>query len=302
VRASSQVLGPVALVALVAVVCSGIAGGATACGFDGTGSADIAPDGGEAGGPGGEAGSMGTDGGADVEGGPIVTDSSMGPCTQDSGGAGVLCDGKCVDTARNHENCGSCGSACAATAACEGACVEVAQALTAFRYEYMCQNGNSPCGAGAPPPPKTATLTGTPGKSYVLGVRVRGVVEQDSYSGGTAGSAQGTNASFFIVGGTQSDTQWNSYSLAVSSPAKISYLNSGAAGHNYVDGIDYKVRIDANAGATITLDAASSDTLIIKNRDQANGTAIVIPSIPPAPAAFDGQFVQIDVESVALAP
>jgi len=301
VHPSSHLVGPIAFVALVAVVCCA-AGGATACGFDGAGAGDVGPGGGEAGGPDLEAGPMATDGGAAVEGGPIGSDSSIELCTLGGGGPGVVCNGKCVDTARSHENCGGCGSACAATAACEGACVEVAQALSAFRYEVLCKDGNSPyCGAGAPPPPKTVTLTGTQGKSYVLAIRVRGVVEQDSYSGETAGGAQGTNASFFVFGGTPSNSQWNSYSLAVSSPAKTAYLNNGAANHDYVDGIDYKARLAANAGATITLDSASSDTSIVKNRDQANGTPIVIASIPPAPAAYDGQFIQVDVESVSLA-
>ena len=301
-RASSHLVGPVALVALVVVVCSGVAGGATACGFHGVGSGDVAPGSGEAGGPNVEGGPMVTDGGGTgVEGGG-PTDSSIELCTLDGGGPGVLCSGKCVDTARSRENCGSCGTACADTAACEGACVEVAQALKAFRYEIPCLDLASPCQSGAPPPPKIVALTGTPGKSYMLAIRVRGVVEQDTYSGGTAGGAQGTNASFFIFGGTQSNTQWNAYSLAVSSPAKIAHLNSGAAVQNYVDGIDYKARLDANAGATITLDAASTDTLLIKNRDQANGTPIVIPNIVPAPAAFNGQFVQVDVEAVSLAP
>jgi hypothetical protein len=292
------------ILVVVAALACGAAAAATACGFDGEG-LFVGLAGGDAG--------AGFDGGG--EAGPIVTaeggtdgavfpiDASPDPCVLGDGDAGVVCDGKCVNTARNHENCGGCGAACVPSSACEGTCVPVAVALQAMRYEIVCQDMSSPfCGAGAPPPAKTITLTGTSGKSYALAIRVRGVVEQNSYSGGTAGGAAGTNASFFIVGGAVSNTNWNTYSLAVSSPARTAFLNNGATMHSYVDAIDYKARIEAAAGATITLDSSSSDTLIARNRDQDSGAPIVVPAIPPAPAAFNGQFIQVDVESVSLAP
>jgi hypothetical protein len=39
----------------------------------------------------------------------------------------------------------------------------------------------------------------------------------------------------------------------------------------------------------------------IKNLD-AQGTPAVVPGVPPAPAAFDGQFIQMDVVSVERVP
>jgi hypothetical protein len=293
--------------AVVATACTGIAGALTACGFAGEGTLALtvpadgsgAPDG--ASGP--ETGAINVEGGVTVEGGgPIEGDA--GPCALGDGGAGVLCGGKCVNTARNHENCGGCGLACPKSSACDGACVVVAKTLEGMRYEIPCMDNplGAFCNGGSPPPAaKTITLKGTTGKSYVIGIRVRGVVEQNSYSGMTAGGAQGTNAAFFVFDGAVTNDNWNTYSLAVSSPAKTAFLNSGATGHAYVDGIDYTARLDANAGATITLSSASIDSLIAKNLDQA-GTPIVIPGIPPAPAAFKGQFVQVDVETVMLAP
>ena len=127
------------------------------------------------------------------------------------------------------------------------------------------------------------------------------MVEQKTYANAVAGSAHGTKANFFIVGGTPANDLWNTFSLQVSAPAKTAYLNSGASNHDYVDAIDYRALLSANAGAAVTLNAASTDDLMARNRDQA-GAAIVIPGINPAPAAFDGQFIQVDIDSVSLAP
>jgi hypothetical protein len=293
--------------AVFAAATGGIAGAVSGCGFDGEGLRAVSSDGGSAGeaslpGTGTDGGPIAAEGGVDVDGAPVETDGG-GPCTLGDGGAGTLCAGKCVDTARSNENCGGCGITCSNISACEGACVFVATALDGFRYEIVCQDTGSPyCNGGSPPPPaKTVMLSGTAGKSYVIGIRVRGVLEQNSYSGTTAGGATGTSASFFVFGGNVTNNNWNTYSLAVSSPAKTAFLNSGAAGHDYVDGIDYTAKIDADAFAQLTLASASSDNLIAKNRDQTNAP-IVVAGVPPAPAAYNGQFVQIDVQSVALAP
>jgi hypothetical protein len=47
----------------------------------------------------------------------------------------------------------------------------------------------------------------------------------------------------------------------------------------------------------LTLQADSLDALQIRNIDE-NGAPIVVPDVPPAPDAYDGQFVQMDVLSV----
>lgn len=84
-------------------------------------------------------------------------------------------------------------------------------------------------------------------------------------------------------------------------PGEECVLEQRRDGASYVDGIDYVARLDAKAGAIITLSSASIDNLIAKNLDQA-GTAIVVSGVAPAPAAFNGQFVQVDVDSVVLTP
>jgi hypothetical protein len=54
-----------------------------------------------------------------------------------------------------------------------------------------------------------------------------------------------------------------------------------------------------SAGATVTLTADPVDSAQeeIVNVDQ-NGSPIVVDGVPPAPATFNGQFIQVDVTAV----
>ena len=52
------------------------------------------------------------------------------------------------------------------------------------------------------------------------------------------------------------------------------------------------------AGATVTLLADVVDGHEIENVDPA-GTPIIVPGVPPSPAAYNGQFIQMDVDAVS---
>jgi hypothetical protein len=172
--------------------------------------------------------------------------------------------------------------------------VDVAASLVGFRLEVPCNNA-----ATSNVSTKTAALTGTASKTYALALRFRGVLEQKNVNGSSAGGAVGTNAGLFVLGGSASGDAWNEYSLAIQAPAATFFLNAGASNHSYVDGIDYKVTLTAAAGTTLTLKVDPHDALEAGNHDM-GGTPIVVAGIAPAPKAFDGQFVQVDVESVTL--
>ncbi len=224
------------------------------------------------------------------------------PCALGDGGVGIACADGCVDPSRDQANCGGCAVACNAASACEGACVEVAASLVAFRIEQRCTNGDSPyCETNGAPSSKIALLKGTQGKAYDLTLRFRGIVEQKKYDGASAAAATGTRANFFGSGGTPAQDNWNVYSLLVPEPAVTLRLNRGTSGNDYVDRIDYTATIRAAARATLTLAVAPIDNREAKNRDN-GGQTLVVPVIPPAPNAFDGQFVQIDVTGVREAP
>jgi hypothetical protein len=239
-------------------------------------------------------------GDATIDGaGPDTAPPPVDATTSDGGADGAL--DAIADAAPDAAGDSGC-AACAASAACEtGKCVDVAVLLTALRYEQPCTLPSRPfCGTGASGS-KAVALTGTLGNNYDITIHVRGVVEQKTYNGSAAGGATGTNASFFITAGTTNIDGFAVYGMNVSAPAAKVFFNAGTSGHSYSDGIDYHATIRATGGATLTLAGDPVDGAEAPNVDD-GGTAIVIPGIPPAPNPFDGQFLQLDVESVRLVP
>jgi len=132
---------------------------------------------------------------------------------------------------------------------------------------------------------QTAVLAGEPGSVYNVSLRIRGVVEQQSYSGGTSSGS-------FQIGGAPGGSNWNVYRLSVSNPAQDYYLNRGTSGIFSVFAIDYTVNIPIAAGATVTLYAESRDNAEIANNINTGGP-ISIPGITDPPQPYAGQFVQM---------
>jgi hypothetical protein len=166
----------------------------------------------------------------------------------------------------------------------------VGSGLAGARLELPCLaliSSNS-CSAGATSTPML--FEGDAGTTFDVTIRVRGVVELNSYSGGTADG-------HLYVGGMPAAAGWNVFSIDVSSPKQHYFLNNGGAGNAYCVAVDYVRTIKIGAGALVVLTADTNDNTEVRNLDS-NGQAIVVASIPPAPSAFDGQFLQIDVESV----
>lgn len=248
-----------------------------------------------------------------IDGGLAITDTTAAPdadatndggtCVLGAGGQGISCAAGCVDTSRDRLNCGACGVTCGPAAACEGSCVTVAAGLAPLRIEVPCTGGGSGsyCATNGSPQQKTAMLTGTAGKTYELTLRFRGVVEQKTYSGASAAGATGKNPGFLAIGGTPGGDNWNDYSLIVAAPTLMLRLNRGDSFHDYVDPFDYTAVLRAVAGTSLVLRVDPIDSYEAENRGD-DDVPVVIPNIPPAPSAFDGQFVQIDVTSVRLAP
>lgn len=187
-------------------------------------------------------------------------------------------------------------SADSATATDGGEVENVVTSLSGLRWELPCQAAAADpalCTTPTTNVTKTTTLAGASGATYAVKLRFRGVIEPKTYSGGT-------ETGFFSVGGTPASDTANIYRLTVSAPAGTFFVNSGttrASTALYAEAIDYEATVDIQAGATVTLTAEPLDALQIKNRDMA-GAPFVIAGIAPAPAPFDGQFVQMDVVSV----
>jgi hypothetical protein len=174
--------------------------------------------------------------------------------------------------------------------------VSVAASLSGLRWELPCLfPSGDPRVCETNSSFAAATSMGGPsGTQYDVTLRFRGVIETKHYSGGITDG-------FWSAGGTPDSDGWNTYKLVISSPAQTYYINYGDSGLNYCFPMDYTKTIRVAAGASVTLTALSVDQLEIKNVDQA-GNPIVVRGVPPAPNPYDGQFVQMDVVSVVLAP
>ncbi len=225
-------------------------------------------------------------------------------CSLDGGKTGALCGGQCVDLATDPAHCGTCTLACTPGSYCQNGCVDVASGLQGLRWNLPCTApyNTTVCVTDAVNM-LASTLKGSTTRLYAVTLRFRGIVEQKTYVGSSATDAglTGTlNTGFYVVGGTPAADDWNIYKLEVSDPAFTAYLNNGASGHNYVDQLDYTTTVTMRGGSDVTLTADPVDNgpYEIKNVSLEDGGAIVVPGVAPAPAAFDGQFVQMDVVSV----
>ena len=141
---------------------------------------------------------------------------------------------------------------------------------------------------------ESTTIDGEAGTTYNVTIRLRGLVEQKTYTDYTDMDGM------WIVEGTPDGGSFNIFRLHVSSPEMTYYLNAGSS---YIDEcfvLDIEKTIVMDHGATLTLLAdAGGDGLSTKNRDS-NGDPIVVSGVPPYPYAFDGQFVQIDIVDVKV--
>jgi hypothetical protein len=73
----------------------------------------------------------------------------------------------------------------------------------------------------------------------------------------------------------------------------------------YVFTIDHTEVVRIEGGATVTLASADADCLMVRNCVDVKVQPCqpyVINGIPPAPGAFNGQFIQMNVVSVKPAP
>ena len=129
----------------------------------------------------------------------------------------------------------------------------------------------------------TVKIAGESGKLYTIEIRIRGKVETKDYAGGVS-------TGYFNKNGTPAVNPHNSWKLIVSDPPATYYLNSSTGGTAApgVTNLNYTAQFDVRGGATITLGMDSNDAL------QAMADLPPIEGVSPYPAAFSGQFVQVN--------
>lgn len=188
-------------------------------------------------------------------------------CTPDPSGEVAVCD--CNDGFVGN------GTSCA-----------IAPALSMLRAEAECGTTvGSYCTTGGGE--AEVVMTGEPGSAYVVSLHVRGVMETKSYDGGTPDGLwhpDGDPGDFDL---------WNEVTLSISAPAQTIRLNSGPSGSSSCVLVDMMHDVTIEAGATLRVDFDAID-----GSQVANGDDLVVPAIPPAPDAFDGQFVQLDAVAI----
>jgi hypothetical protein len=134
-------------------------------------------------------------------------------------------------------------------------------------------------------------LPGSSDREYTYTVRVRGVTELKGYNipDGPSGYCFGT---------VNAGDAANLFQLQVGSRATY-YLNCWLPNGYFraCYGWDYTITFQAMGNETVTLLANSVDPAEIKNKSVDGGAPIVVPEVAPAPAPFNGQFIQVDLVS-----
>jgi hypothetical protein len=142
------------------------------------------------------------------------------------------------------------------------------------------------CGSGTT---DVYTVTGPAGGTVDATFRVRGVVELNEYSGGSAGTP-----SYVYTGATGNHANVNRYKLIVSDPPATYWLNNGTFTNFDLTALDYELAVTVNVGATITLQSESAD-----NKEVKNNTSVSAPDddvLHPIAVSqpYAGQFMQVD--------
>lgn len=165
--------------------------------------------------------------------------------------------------------------------------------LAGQRWLLPCTNnlGNHNCNCVAPQM-QTATVPGDGTKHYMVTVRIRGAMEQITYTGGSGVGG-------WYIGGFTADTADNIYRMDVSSPPQHYFLNNGVAGCTCSMRYDYTASFPIDGGAAVTFTATGQDTLQWGNYDS-SFTPITFSGITTTPDPYDGQFAQLDVVMVTL--
>lgn len=186
---------------------------------------------------------------------------------------------------------------------------DVAKALDGLRIDDPC-TGNPSTSAGATcnhvmnpfHAKKDVTIAGTPGKTYDVVLRIRGVVEPTKITGGTRPDTSTTTingkmyrAQPYTVGGTPGDQTYQPWLLTVSAPSQNYFFNDYGLTEHSTFLLDYQVKIPITGGATITLDVNDGNDHEIDNYAKLTNEGV--------PGSMNlGQYVQINVVSVTAQP
>jgi hypothetical protein len=142
------------------------------------------------------------------------------------------------------------------------------------------------------------TTSGDDSVVYRFTLRIRGVMEPKIYDDCAGLFSRETNPAdesgqIYVCQGSESTTwpdTYNLWRLTVADPAQVYYLNANTeAGNHRVNTIDGEFEVLVRGGASLSVEF---DDL---NGGQIRNCSLVVPEIDPAPLAYDGNFVQLEL-------
>jgi hypothetical protein len=142
-------------------------------------------------------------------------------------------------------------------------------------------------------PINTLFMNGDATRIYQVKIHVQGVAELSVFQGGMA--VPPTNWYVGDILGTRDDNT-SDFSLAVSDPSQIYHLNSASTNSTGVVHIDYTVTFPIAGDASVLVNIDTGDGMEAINLGS-DGNPITISGVTTSPSPYDGQFIQIDVES-----
>lgn len=165
-----------------------------------------------------------------------------------------------------------------------------------MRVENPRDSGSAPAIATEASVTDTATVSGRLTRRAVMPLRVRGVATRAVMTGGETVTTFNARSLGVNIGGTPAA---NSVlvKLEVSSPAKTYYLNASTSGGTGGVNFDYTIEIVVDPGATLTLShlVTHPDLEYYSNGGGDPNAFDTVAGVAPYPAAFDGEFVQVEL-------
>ena len=158
-------------------------------------------------------------------------------------------------------------------------------------------NHAMPTGAGFKSA-KDVTIAGTPGTTYDVTLRIRGIVEPTQIDGGMrldTTTFKYQNMTWrkvpFTIGGTVNRGDYSQWRITVANPKQEYFLNDYQTVGHYIFALDYQVTIQVAANSKLTLDGTDTN-----EREIVNYEKYTIDGIPGS--MNYGQFIQCNVISV----
>ncbi len=241
-------------------------------------------------------------GNSQASGGARANSSGGSPALGKSGGA-VGSGGKASgSTSGGAPGSGGTGAAVGGSSNANGGApsgdLPIAAVLN-YRWEAPCKganNNNELCGSDRTLPDHVVVVGGDPQTTYKITLHFRGLTEAHTFTPQVPDSP----APHMIKGsvGTPNVDAHTKFWLEVAQPTEKYYANAFSSIEGEFDhrlfALDYMADITVQGGATVAFKYTDDNT-----EQSRNFNNTVVPGVPPDPNPFDGQFLQVDVVSVA---